>query len=232
MKKIIFSTALLLLSIFSTGQITSETRQTGNFTGIDVSSAIEVEYVQAPNISVKVEAETSVMQKIITEVKEGVLHLYTEDIRNLKSDIKIFVSCPNLNSLDVSGAAEFKSAATIKITNLKLEVSGAGYVKIPVDGNEIMADISGAADAALKGNISKLKAEVSGASNLRAAALKCDKVTIEVSGAADATVSAASELKADVSGASSLRYVGTPSIKDLESSGASSIKKYEKGEDK
>ena len=231
MKKIIFLVAISLTSIFTYAQMTTETRQTGNFTGLDVSSAIEVEYTQSPNTSVKIEAEASVMSKIITEVKSGVLHLYTQEIRNLKTDIKIYVTGPTLTFLDVSGAAEFKAKDKINISSLKLSVSGAGYVKMPVEGGDIDADISGAGDAALKGNIAKLKAEVSGASNLRAAALKCDKVNIEVSGAADATINVTSELKADVSGASSLRYVGAPAMKDCESSGASSIKKYTKDED-
>ena len=50
---------------------------------------------------------------------------------------------------------------------------------------------------------------------------------IGLSGASDGTVNLTGTLDADVSGASKLRYYGNPTMGDIETSGASSIKKVE-----
>jgi ribosomal protein L31 len=47
----------------------------------------------------------------------------------------------------------------------------------------------------------------------------------EISGASNATVNASGTLSAEVSGASHLYYTGSPTLGDIETSGASSVNK-------
>jgi len=70
-----------------------------------------------------------------------------------------------------------------------------------------------------------LAGDISGASSLSAENLTAESVTIEASGASRGHVHATQSLTADASGASAIYYSGDPKDRQVETSGASSIKR-------
>ncbi|KAF0239676.1 MAG: hypothetical protein FD183_1374 [Chitinophagaceae bacterium] len=75
-------------------------------------------------------------------------------------------------------------------------------------------------------NVSLAEVQIicSGASSVRAFDLKCENAKVDVSGAASVRITVNKEISARASGASSISYKGAAMMKDISSSGASSVK--------
>ena len=186
----------------------SESRAVSGFTGIDIGGAISADVRVGGGYEVTVEARADVLPMIKTEVKNNILYVHTEHnngkLFNWKKrgPVKVTISLPELNDLDVSGASSM-TVAGVNSDRLKIDLSGASTLSI--DGNARSVDI-----------------DLSGASNLKALNLMTDTAMMDLSGASSAKISVASELSADASGASSVCYSGSPKV-TKDTSGASSI---------
>jgi len=185
------------------GNIVTEKRDVAGFNAIDVSNVFVVEVTSQSEFSVEVEADDNLLPLIKTEVQNGRLEISAEKKIKSKSPIKVRIGAPNIDKLNASGAS-------------RTTISNIG-------GSAIDLDISGASKVTLSGTASQLTADMSGASSVDATELRCEKVSVDSSGASKARVNATSTLSVDASGASSISYVGTPATINKKTSGASSV---------
>lgn len=221
---------LVLLGSFSFLTTTAQqTRTVGDFTGIKAGDAYNISIIQSESNSVKVTAPESVQAQIKTEVKDGILIISTEGNIKDDDDITISVSIKSLASIDLSGASDIKSENQLICDKLAISTNGAGDVHLDVKANDIKTDVSGAGDVTLKGTTQTLDAIVSGAGDLKASNLEATKITAKVSGAGDAKVNAIQSLTADVSGAGSIIYKGNPVDRNVNISGAGSVRESKSG---
>lgn len=216
-------------SLFYSTAIAQQTRTLGDFTGIKAGDAFNINITQSETNSLKVEAPENLQNQVKTEVKDGILTIRTEG--NIKSDddITIVVSIKSLTSLDISGAADVKSENQIVSDKLNIQSSGAGDIHLDVKAGEIKTAISGSGDITLKGSAQLMDATVSGAGDLKAANLETTKIKVKVSGAGDAKVYAVQSLDADVSGGGSIIYKGNPVDRNVNISGAGSVRESKSG---
>lgn len=206
----------------------TETRKISSFEGIDVSSAISVTVSDGNyNGEISVEAPDNIMNRITTEVKNGVLVMKINGTVNLKnSSIKIKFPHQKLRSFDLSGATSVTVLPTQKVEKMAVDLSGASNLKLDVVSNSISVDNSGASSMKISGNVQDLNISVSGASSFIGKELKAANVVVDCSGASSTTVWAVNSLTADSSGASSVRYVDENGLKTkVSTSGMSSIKR-------
>jgi hypothetical protein len=183
----------------------TEKRIVAEFKGVDVGGAYDVEVVAQQERSIEIEGDDNILPLIKTEVKSGTLHVYSDKSFNVKQPIKLKITTPDVQSIDLSGAS------TARITNIK--------------NDRLEIDVSGASTVIIKGETQILKIDSSGASKIDADNLKARAVNVSVSGAGTANVYATEELTADASGASTIIYSGEPKIVNKNDSGASSITK-------
>ncbi|CAN5379078.1 hypothetical protein BH10BAC1_BH10BAC1_04650 [soil metagenome] len=204
-------------------------RPVGDFTGIKAGDAFNINITQSDANSVKVDAPESVQAQIKTEVKDGILIISTEG--NIKGDknITISISAKSLSSIDISGASDVKSENQLICDKLSITTNGAGDVHLDIKATDIKADVSGAGDLTLKGSTQTLDATVSGAGDLKASNLEAAKITAKVSGAGDAKINVSQSLTADVSGAGSIIYRGNPAERNVNISGAGSVRESKSG---
>ncbi|MDH0659336.1 DUF2807 domain-containing protein [Empedobacter sp. GD03865] len=206
----------------------TETRKVASFEGIDVSSAISVTVEDGNyNGQISVEAPDNIMNRITTEVKNGVLVMKINGTINLKnSSIKIKFPHQKLRSFNLSGATNVTVLPTQKVEKMAVDLSGASNLKLDVVSNSISVDNSGASSMKISGNVQDLNISVSGASSFVGKELKAANVVVDCSGASSTTVWAVNNLTADSSGASSVRYVDENGLKTkVSTSGMSSIKR-------
>jgi len=206
-----------------------QVRTVGDFTGIKAGDAFNIKITQSDANSVKVSAPESVQAQIKTEVKEGILVISTEGNIKDVDDIEIVISIKSLTNLDVSGASDIKSENQLTCDKLNIITNGAGDIHLDLKANELKTDISGAGDVTLKGSTQLLDATVSGAGNLKASNLEANKIKAKVSGAGDAKVNAIQSIDADVSGAGSIIYKGNPVDRNVNISGAGSVRESKDG---
>lgn len=217
-------TATLLFSLSSMLMSAQE-----NFTGISVGDNFSVSIVQSDANAISIDASDTDKSKIKTEVKDNVLHITADGNINQKLPVQIQIKVKSLQSLNVMGSATVKTENTLTGDAISIKSSGAGDVFIETTIAEVKTDISGAGDVTLKGNTQQLTAEVSGAGDLKASHLIAEKAKVKVSGAGNAKVNAVKSIDADVSGAGSIIYKGNPAERNVNISGAGSVRESKSG---
>ena len=192
-------------SVRGSGVEKAEQRTVGNFKGIEVSGACDVQVTCGKTTSVEISGDDNIVPLIKTEVKNGVLNIWHEGSINPKTKLTVTVTTPDLQSVSSSGACD------IVVNNLSNEA--------------FTVDVSGAGSVEARGTTGKLTINISGATDVITKDLKAKKVEIDVSGASNAEVFASEELRADVSGVGNITYHGNPSVVDQNVSGVGSISK-------
>lgn len=193
--------------IKGSGNIISETRNTGDFSGVHVSGILNVEIKKAEKVSVVVEADDNIAPTIKTVVEAGVLKIWSEKPFRSHGRVTVHVSAPDIESINSSGVAKVKFAGVNNET-LKLDTSGASKIE-------------------LEGTVDLLDVDMSGASKVKASKLVATKAEVDGSGASSLAVNVVAALRADVSGASSVRYTGDPLELKKSVSGAGKVRKID-----
>ena len=189
--------------VSGSGNVATEKRDAADFQAVEVGGVFEVEIVAQKDFSVEVEADDNLLSLIKTEVSGGVLKLGTEKRISTKNPIRVRISAPNIEDLDISGASKV-SLGNLKNENLQIDSSGASKIIVT-------------------GETENLTVDVSGASRIDAENLKSENASIDASGASKVNVLVVNELKSDASGASSIIYSGSPKNLIKKTSGVSSI---------
>jgi hypothetical protein len=206
----------------------AQVREAKNFHGISVGSSFNVYLTQGNEEVVAVSAsEIKYRDQIVVEVKNGILHIgltkqgWKLNLGNKK--LKAYISFKNIDRLDISGACNAIVDGSIKANDLKLDLSGASDLKGRVDAKKLNINLSGASDMTLSGVATDLRIDASGASKFKGFDLITDYCNAEASGASDIRITVTKELSVHASGASDIDYKGSGMIRDVKTSGASSV---------
>jgi uncharacterized protein YxeA len=207
------------------GNVVKKERAVSSFNGIRVSSGIDVYLNQGDKESITVEADENLHEYILTEINNGVLHVYSEvNIREAKMK-RVYVTMKNVTSLKTSSAGDIVGETAIKGDNIEIGASSAGDIKLEVYAKNIEVDISSSGDVNLSGEAEILKADLSSAGDLDAYGLKVKEVDVDVSSAGDARVNVSERLTARASSAGDISYQGDPKYVDAHASSAGGIHK-------
>jgi len=233
MKNVVVFAFLALLSIqsFAQKQVISDPnvqqREVSGFHAIKVSHAIDVMIVQGNEEGLAVSARTvEYRDKITSEVRNGVLIIsYNESSWNGGGNkkLKAYVSVKNLDEIKASGACDVIVNGKLETKELMLDFSGASDFKGTIATEFLDVDISGASDLTVNGNATSARIHASGASDFKGYDLVTEKSAVHASGASDIKITVNKELNAEASGASGINYRGEGLIKDIKTSGASSV---------
>ena len=230
----------------------AQQRKVPSFTAISVSSAIDLYLTQSDKNEVAVSATNDeIRDHIITEVVGGTLIIRLGDKGSWFSwrkwgnyKTKAYVSIQDINALTASGASTVHLVNTIESPKMRIKLSGAsdfkGNIKAgvlmyqltgasdykgEVSANSIDIDGSGASSIELIGKVDDLAIEVSGASTAKLYNLTAKGALLRASGASNIGVTVTEILRASSSGASDINYKGNPTVKESNTSGASSIRR-------
>ncbi|MCX6326049.1 MAG: DUF2807 domain-containing protein [Bacteroidia bacterium] len=225
--------AILSISAFTHGQIRKTVHGDGNiitkerkveyFAGIRVSAGIDVYLKQGDKEAISVEADENLHEFILTEVRDGVLHVYTEvNIRQAERK-RVYVTMKEVNSVRTSSAGDVIGETPVKSDKLKLSASSAGDINLEVYAKEIEIDISSSGDITLSGETDRLEADLSSAGDLNAYNLKVREADVSVSSAGDADINVSEKITARASSAGDINYQGNPKYVDAHSSSAGGV---------
>ncbi|MCB9363752.1 MAG: DUF2807 domain-containing protein [Flavobacteriales bacterium] len=222
MKKLLFIIALFVLTTLGYAQ--NEERSLASFTGVKISSAFNVELIEAPSSTVKIEGvPEQYIDNIITEVNGDVLEVFVKGKVKAVSDMKLTITYQSLNSVEVSGASSVKANNAINASTFTIKTSGASNLDLSLNAQDVKLNSSGASDVRLKGFAKTFDLAVSGASTIKTKAFEVNKVDINISGASDVDVYAAEEISGTASGASDVDVYGNPPVNTISKSGASDV---------
>lgn len=209
----------------------AENRHLSGFHAIRISSAFDVYITQGNEDAVAVSAaKPEYRERIKASVDNGVLVIRFDEDRKFwkgwnsdKQKLKAYISIKKLDKLSVSGACDVFMEEGISAEDLTLNFSGASDLKGKVNAKTLYVDINGASDVVLSGNAANLKVEASGASDFKGFDLVTNYCEAKATGASSISITVNKELTANASGASDVRFKGEGLIRDIKTSGASSV---------
>ncbi len=209
----------------------AEVRQVAGFHSIKVSSSFDVYLTQASEDAVAVSASKQEYKNNITvQVKDGILFVGYDHPKKWKGwnsdkmDLKVYISFKEIKKLGASGACNVRVLTTLKADEFTLDFSGATDMKnADIQVNKLNVVLSGASDIQIKGKATDLKINCSGASEFKSIDFQTDYCDIEASGASSIQLTVNKEISARVSGASDIKYKGEGTVRNIKTSGASSI---------
>lgn len=189
--------------------VVKEERSIPSFSELNVGGAFNVYFTHADDISLMIEADENLMENIKTEVNDGELRITSKNIKNAKA-LNIYLSGPEIENLNVSGAATFESMNTITVDELAIRASGASEIEMQLDVDQLKTKASGAASVKLSGNAFYHEIDASGASDVKAYDLVTSTTHAEAGGAAHVRINATKEVTSSKSGAGSISVTGNP----------------------
>jgi len=210
--------------ITGNGRVVEETRDISGFTGILISSGIDVYLSESDVFEVRVEADENLLNVIETSLSGNMLEVGTDrvNIRNAESK-KVHVSLPELSVLKISSAGDCKGQTLFHCDNLELSISSAGDLSLEVIARRIDLGISSSGDAKLAGETDVFDVSLSSAGDLHAYDLEAGKVKVNVSSAGNARVYASEEISMTASSAGNIYYRGDANVIRSSTSSAGDI---------
>jgi hypothetical protein len=226
--------SLLIPGIIFSNVVTAERneREVPSFSEISLRISGKIHLEQGNRQSVRVEAKSSALEEIITEVKGRTLiirfkssHMFWRSFNPGRVDI--YITVPEIDALSVSGSGDVVADSKIKSRILDLTVSGSGDISLNnLDAERVKASISGSGDILIgKGDLAdELAVAISGSGNVKAENFEAKNVEAKIAGSGSCMVHAADHLKARVSGSGNVSYKGEPQI-DTSVVGSGRVKK-------
>jgi Putative auto-transporter adhesin, head GIN domain len=212
-------------SITGNGNVVTQTRDVREFSGIKVSTGIQVFLTKGDIQSVEVETDENLQEWVRTDVNGGVLDIYCEKTIRMAKTKKVNIVCKRLDNIDISSAGKITGLTNFDAEKLDIEISSGGQLSYETHASEIEISLSSAGRAEIKGSTGKLKADLSSASELKAYDLEAGSCDVSVSSAGVAHVSVKDEASFKASSAGRIHYMGEPKIQEINTSSAGSVNK-------
>jgi hypothetical protein len=182
----------LALAACGSGPSTEEPRSVGAFDRVEAEDGVDVVLRSGREPGLRVRAGEHVIDDVHTEVRNGTLRIWHDDVGWFAGDIVIDVRAPAITALDVSGGSD-------------ADLYG-------VDGDALAIHASGGSDVTARGRVDRLTLDASGGSDADLQDLAAREASVEASGGSDAEVTASGRLDVEASGGSDVSYRGEPEL--------------------
>ena len=237
MKKVCACIFLATITLFAAGQKTindpnAEKRSVSGYHGVSVSGSIELFLSQGDEESVVISADDKKWRdRVITEVTDGILHIYLEHKNTIHLDwgdsrkIRAYVAVKNIDYLSSSGSGKTHLEGKIKADKLKVDISGSGSLNGGLAVKELSLGISGSANTDLAGTAENSDFHISGSGNIRGYEFSTSYCNASISGSGNVKITVTKELSAHISGSGNVMIKGHGLIRDYSASGSGKFKR-------
>lgn len=211
----VLSIAVVLSGAVSTQAIAQQVvqeRTVAPFTSLSISGNSKVELSQGESQSVTIEASEQDQDQVTVEnSSKEVLRIVTRG----GNMAVVNVITPALTSIRITDNSSLSGKTPFASDNLKVEAAGASKVDMDLECRVLVAHLSGASAATIKGLTDSLNLKLSGASQGKFDSLLAVRAVVDLSGASSASVNVAEILEGKVSGASNIIVVNEPAVNAL-----------------
>ena len=203
--------------------VTIERTPQADFSGIKVSTGINLFISQGSTNAITVEADENLHDLIITEVKEGVLKIYTDkNIWKAKAR-KVYVTIENLTLLKASSGSNVKSESIIDTNEIYIDASSGASIDIEIVAKNVITETSSGSDVKIKGTTINHTSRASSGSSINAYKLKSTNANASASSGASINIYASKNMDAKASSGGVIDYTGNPTKISKEASSGGSI---------
>lgn len=224
-----------LTSENTSSYLSGESRNVGEFSGIQVSTGVSVVFKQESPTNVKVIADADKLQYVITKVESGVLKVYVDNkgTKNLKfKNLSVNVSSPKMNNIKISSGSSFTTVNSVNENDLVLDASSGGIIKgkfnisrntrveatsgAVVKANMNVKDIvvkgSSGSNTTIEGQAGTAVFDINSGALCKADQLKVNNAEAESTSGGNLSVNVVDKFKAKASSGGVIKYKGNPEI--------------------
>jgi hypothetical protein len=216
--------------IHGSGTLKEETRQTGEFTGVDVGSALRAKVTVGPKTELIVSGDDNLVALVKTEVRNGHLVARVDSPMGIhtKLPLTLTISTPRLDYVGAADASRLEVKG-VEASKLQVKCSDASRAEISgVAAEAIDIVAANASRITITGKAKTLTVRASDASQVHAADVPAESAQVVASDASTAEVRTSTAVEGKASDASSIRVLGEPGSRSVSHSGASRVS-YESG---
>ena len=227
------------------GSVVNRELDLSDFSNVEVDCCFRVEIVKADSYRVSLIGSEWLLDSlnVATSASGRTLKLSVKPRNFLtRPDLSARIEMPRLHKLRLGGAASCavsgftlentfdvnlsgSSSLEVDVTAVtgRVEISGASRMKGRLSVEDAEFVLSGASRAQLVGSAGKAVLNAWGASRLDMADFAVGDTSVHLKGACRATVNVGGRLDLDLSGGSCLSYTGSPTMGEVNVSGASTL---------
>ena len=209
------------------GEVTTITREVGNYDQVNVGGFFDVELVYGDEGTITISGESNLLEYLVTEVKDTALKIKVKKGKNLKpsknKNITITVPFRDLDEVTLAGSGDVISKNVIKASSFNSAVAGSGDLILEVEASSVEGSVAGSGDLTLKGSTDNVELKVAGSGDIHARNLNAKHAEASVAGSGDIELNCTQSIKARVSGSGDIDYTGSPGKEDTKVSGSGDI---------
>ncbi len=209
------------------GEVVTETRDLdASFHSIKAAEGLDVYLTQGNSESIKVQADENLHEIILTEVRDGVLHIHTDENIAHSSAQKVLVQFDDIKSITSTSGSDVYSTNTIRTNRLELKSTSGSDMELEIEASTILCKSTSGSDLRLSGSTNELRAESTSGSDIKASNLKAKIVDAKASSGSDITLYSSEELTAKASSGGDITYYGNPEKVSKSDNVSGSIRKH------
>ena len=203
--------------------ITKERKPQDNFTGIQVSTGIDLYIRQGNANSITVEADENLHDIIITEVQNDVLKIYSNKNIWKSKARKVFVTVENLTLLKATSGSNVYSESIIKTNEISVTATSGADIDIEVTAQNLETSATSGADIIISGTAVNHASSATSGSAIDAYNLKSENVIVKVTSGANIDIYASKKIEAKATSGGAIAVKGAPTKVDKKSTSGGRI---------
>ena len=209
------------------GNVMTESRTLdAPFHSIHASEGLDVYLTQGDSESIEVQADENLHDIILTEVRDGILYIHTEENIAHSSAKKVMVEFDNIEEIKSTSGSDVYSTNTIKADRLVLKSTSGSDMELKLDVNSLTCKATSGSDLRLSGTTDKFYAESTSGSDIKAAKLKARISDAKATSGSDITLYSSEELTAKATSGGDITYYGNPDKVNKSDNVSGSIRKH------
>jgi hypothetical protein len=200
--------------ISGSGRITTEERQIGHFSEVEIMGPFEIHLKQGPDGPVVIKAEDNVIPLIDTYVRGEVLRIDVDDDVSFHrvKPIHIYLQSSTYRYVGLYGSGSVENEDTLRVPQFRYTLDGSGDARLTLAADKLETEVHGAGSILYKGSAASYKCRLDGSGDIDALDLKTKNSDIEIFGAGDHTINVSQTLDVAIYGSGDVRYKGDPHV--------------------
>ena len=191
-----------------------------DFTKIKVSTGLDLYITQGTKNEITVEADENLQEIIITEIKDGVLKVYSDQNIWKAKARKVYVTVKTLEGLTATSGSDVYTKGTIDANDIKISATSGADIRMSINANTIETSSTSGSDIEISGTANNHISKATSGASIDAYELRSKNVTVKVSSGADINIYASESITAKATSGGDIDFKGSPKkINKKESSG-------------
>jgi hypothetical protein len=210
--------------IDGSGVIVSREYDFSDFSEIEVSQAFQATITRGDTYSVVVRIDDNLVDRLLVEQDGNRVSIgLVQDTLLGQATLEADVTLPALTRLNAAGAASAQLNGFAAADDFAAEASGASRIHGDIAAGNVTLRATGASTISLAGEGHAVAADASGASTIDLEEFAAVDANVVANGASSITVNLTGRLDAEASGASNVFYLGSPTLGNINTNGASTV---------